>query len=226
MRFLGAILGLLSGVVAGVVLVAWNPLTWSRNLSPLDSDAAPRRAYSDDNFRGIDGSIDDLLGLGQKKEPKDSRSGRGPLPGTTLSGVRIGIVRLPSGAGSPAALAVKVSTIDAGNSLWLGQLGTDDYWNVFWPGEGSVFAAGYGNSWSIIRNRLLAFVGIPPADRGSANDQALSAPPPAGMWTGVIGASGRYTGYVGEIREWQAGVAGDQQRSVAIKVVPPPVVSP
>lgn len=226
MRVLSVFLGLLLGLVAGVVLVAWNPLAWSRGLAALPADVAPRHAYSGDNFRGMAGDLADLLGTGLKRGRQESGAGGGPLRGATLAGVRIGIVRLPSGGGGPAALAVKVSVIDASNALWRAQLGTDDYWNIFWPGEGSVFAAGYSNAWPIVRDRLLSLAGLD----GRLQEYALSAPPPAGAWTGVIGASGRYAGDVGEIREWQTAVANQAtglqlDRAMAIKVVPPPVVT-
>ncbi len=226
MRYLAAVLGLFLGIVAGVALLAWNPLMWP---GVLTGDTAARRTYGGESFRGMDGSVADLLGLAPEAGTAEPRAG-GPLPGATLSGVRIGMVRLPSGAGSPAALAVKVSVIDGSNALWRARLGTDDYWNIFWPGEGSVFAAGYSNAWPLVRDRLALLVGVAQgADDGSPL-RLLSAPPPAGVWTGVIGASGRYAGYVGGIREWR-GVSSDQvagqvaEQAIEIKVVPPPVVT-
>lgn len=224
MRLLGALLGLLCGVIAGTALVVMNPLTWARDTTPRAIDV-PRRAYSWDNYRGMNGNVADLLGWGRKAgngPGDDPGDGQRSLHSQALDNVRIGIIRLPSGNGSPAALAVKVSTIDSNNALWRAQLGTDDYWNIYWPGEGSVFAAGYSNFWPIARDRLWSLAGLPAADDGSVRDYALSAFRPDGAWTGVVGASGRYAGYTGEIREWWA---GELDRTLGITVVPPPVVA-
>ncbi|MEZ5565759.1 MAG: hypothetical protein R3F24_09680 [Gammaproteobacteria bacterium] len=233
MRLFSALLGLILGVLAGTALLLANPLTWFSGLAPLPDDIASPRAYSWEDFRGMDGGVADLLGLdlaagsGPNKEHDNAqRAFRKPA----LAGVRTGIVVLPAGDGSPAALAVKVSTIDSANNLWRAQLGTDDYWNIFWPGEGSVFAAGYSNLWPLARDRFLPFGQQPEPGTDGAGPFALSAPEPTGGWTGVIGAAGRYAGYTGEIREWLSApdtspASGRLNRALALKVIPPPVVA-
>jgi hypothetical protein len=144
-----------------------------------------------------------------------------------LAQVRIGIVVLPAGEGTPAALAVKVSAIDDANSLWRAQLGTDDYWSIFWPGEGSVFADAYSNYWAVARDEF--FAAILGGDRDFiAPSYAVTAPPPIGAPAGVTGASGRYAGFTGEIREvlFPAPANPDgpgPDWAIAVKANPPPV---
>jgi hypothetical protein len=200
---------------AGISLLLVNPLAWLRGLPPLPADMAAPRAYRWDDYRGIEAGVADLVGIG-------SRDRAVALMDPALSHLRIGIVVLPAGAGAPAALAVKVSAIAEENSPWRAQLGTHDYWSILWPGEGSVFAAGYSNFWSVARDAFFAAV------RGGgrelmATEYPISAPAPLDAATGVTGASGRYAGFTGEIRE--ALYPGDNgpDWTLAIKATPPPV---
>ena len=100
-----------------------------------------------------------------------TRSDEHALAAPALANLRIGIIVLPAGDGRPAALAVKVSTLTEQNSLWRAQLGTLDYWNIFWPGEGSVFASGYSNYWPLMQDGFLAMF----PGGGEASEPGLSA---------------------------------------------------
>lgn len=219
-RILVVVAGLLLGVLVGVGLVLENPLAWFRGLPPLPADIAPARAYRVDDFRGIEGGVGDLLGVARRK-------GEVALMDPALPHVRIGIVVLPAGKGMPAALAVKVSAIADENSLWRAELGTNDYWSIFWPGEGSVFANAYSNYWAVARDAF--FAGIAGGNRElMAPSYAVTAPPPLGDPVGVTGASGRYAGFTGEIREVlylapASSAHPDADWAIAIKANPPPV---
>ncbi len=215
MRILVAVLGLALGIIAGISLLLVNPLSWLGGPTALPEDLAPPKAYRLDDFRGMEVGALDLLGLGGRKRAV-------ALMDPALALVRVGIVVLPAGQGMPAALAVKVSTIAEANSLWRAQLGTNDVWNIMWPGDGSVFAAGYSNFWTLARDSFFA------ALRGGGRDllaesYVLSAAPPQDSATGVTGAAGRYAGFTGEIRE--AIYPGDKgpDWTLAIKANPPPV---
>lgn len=219
-RALIALLGLALGILAGTALMLANPLAWLSGLPPLPADLAPAKAYRWDNYRGIEGGVADLLGMARPNREF-------ALMDPALLHVRMGIVVLPAGEGMPAALAVKVSAIDDENSLWRAQLGTDDYWSIFWPGEGSVFANAYSNYWAVARDAF--FAGIAGGDRElTAPSYAVTAPPPLRETAGVTGASGRYAGFTGEIRELLYPAPPDSERTdpdwaIAIKANPPPV---
>ena len=215
MRMLIAILGLVLGVLVGFGLVLVNPVAYLRGLPPLPSDLAPAKAYRWDDYRGIEAGVADLLGIGRGASAV-------VLKDPALAHVRIGIVVLPAGEGMSAALAVKVSAIADDNSLWRARLGTLDYWNIFWPGEGSIFATGYNNLWLMTRDSFWATL------RGGgpemlAAEYPVSAPPPPGHATGVSGAAGRYAGFTGEIREVLYPAEHGPDWTIAIKVNPPPV---
>jgi hypothetical protein len=219
-RALVVVLGLILGILAGAGLLLVNPLALLSGLPPLPADLAPAKTYRWDNYRGIEGGVADLLGVSRPERAV-------ALMDPALAHLRIGIVVLPAGEGTPAALAVKVSAINDANSLWRAQLGTDDYWSIFWPGEGSVFAGAYSNYWAVARDAF--FAAILGGDRElMATSYAVTAPPPLGSSAGVTGASGRYSGFTGEIRETlypaPAGSARtDPDWAIAVKANPPPV---
>ena len=216
LRVLVGLSGLVLGVVAGVGLLLANPLAWLGGLPPLSSELAPPKAYRWDDYRGVRLGTADLLGVG-RRDPDVA------LASPALSLVRIGMVVLPAGDGVPAALAVKISVIAEENSLWRARLGSHDYWNIFWPGEGSAFAAGYSDYWGIVRDRFFSALGGP---EPAADGYAISAPSPLGISQGVTGATGRYAGFTGEIRErLLPSASGDfTEWALALKANPPPVV--
>jgi hypothetical protein len=208
------VLGLVLGILVGACLVLANPLAWFNRLPPLPAGVAPAKAYRWDDYRGIEAGVADLLGVGWRDREV-------ALMDPALPHVRIGVVVLPAGEGTPAALAVKVSAIAEENSLWRAQLGTHDYWNIFWPGEGSVFASGYSNFWEVTRDAFFA------AARGGdvdlmATEYPVSAPSPLSDSTGVTGAAGRYAGFTGEIREL---LYPGPDWEIALKANPPPVTT-
>lgn len=222
MRAVIVVLGLALGILTGAALVLLNPLAWLRGLPPLPSDLAPAKTYRWDDYRGIEGGVADLLGVATRNRDV-------ALMDPALPHVRIGIVVLPAGEGTPAALAVKVSAISDSNSIWRAQLGTDDYWSIVWPGEGSIFANAYSNYWAVARDAF--FAAVIGGDREfMAPSYAVTAPPPLGDPAGVTGASGRYAGFTGEIREQLFPAPPDSQRTdpdwaIAIKANPPPVAT-
>lgn len=222
MRALVAALGLVLGLLVGACMVLVNPLAWIGGLPPLSAELAPFKAYRGEAYRGIDLSAASLLRAG-RQDPEIA------LMDPALRHVRIGIIVLPAGDGAPAALAVKVSAAAESNALWRAQLGTNDYWNIYWPGEGSIFAAGYSNYWAVMRAGFFAALGIG-GQGSSTTGYPVSAPPPPGSAAGVTGAAGRYAGFTGEIRELLYPAADEGNRSdpdwaVAVKANPPPVAT-
>ncbi len=219
-RALVGVLGLLLGILVGASVVLLNPLAWIQGMPPLSAELAPVKSYRGENYRGMDLGAAGLLGVGRQDREV-------ALMDPALRHVRIGIVVLPAGEGAPAALAVKLSAAAESNSLWRAQLGTNDYWNIFWPGEGSIFAATYSNYWAVTRDGF--FGALRGGSEGSsAGGYPVSAPPPAGSAAGVTGAAGRYAGFTGEIRELLYPAAPDANPrspdwTIAIKANPPPV---
>lgn len=192
MRLLTGILGLLLGLVAGVLLVAANPLERVGRLPPLPADTTVlTKRYTLADVAGIPVGLGPLLGRGRSGEILSDPPNRG---------VRIGLAVLPAGDGRPAALAVKASLVSPQNSLWRARLGLLDYWVIAWPGEGAVFATGYSNYWGLSRDVVWSVLGG--GGRAAlAPAYAVSALPPATDDMGVFGASGRYRNTTGELRE-------------------------
>lgn len=216
MRWLIAVSGLVLGILAGVTVLLFNPLTARGPLAPVQANLVPEKSYRMDDYRGMSPDLNSLFRGG-------AQSDEHALAAPALANLRIGIVVLPAGNGRPAALAVKVSTLAEQNSLWRAQLGTLDYWNIFWPGEGSVYASGYSNYWPLLQDRFLAMFR---GDDAGAEAYALSAPPPAGQLTGVSGAAGRYAGFIGDIRETLLPAASAEPGwQLSLKASPPPLGS-
>ncbi len=209
-------LGLLAGILAGIVVVLISPMTRPSGLPPLAPDRAPPRAYSWDDYRGIRLDARDLSGYGSRTTGRE-------FADPALTHVRLGIITLPGVDGGPEAIAVKVSALYAGDSLWKARLGTIDYWNIFWPGEGAVFATGYSNYWSLLRDKIWATV------RGGghrllAAEYPVSVEPPAWKITGVTGSAGRYAGFGGDYRESLFPAAtGEPEWTLSLKLNPPPL---
>lgn len=218
MRWLIGFLGLALGLLAGTAMVLFNPLTARGQLGSTQANLVPDKSYRMDDYRGMSPDLRSLI-------RGADRAGEVALAAPALEKLRIGIIILPAGDGRPAALAVKVSTLSEQNSLWRAQLGTLDYWNIFWPGEGSVFASGYSNYWPLVQDRFLApFSG---SNGNAGASYSLSTPPPAGQLSGVNGATGRYAGFIGEIREGLlTATSGDPGWQLSLKANPPPVSTP
>jgi hypothetical protein len=92
-----------------------------------------------------------------------------------------------------------------------------------------VFANARSNYWAVARDAFFAqLVG---GDRElMAPSYAVTAPAPPGNPAGVTGASGRYAGFTGEIREqlYLAPPGSDRPEpdwAIAIKANPPPVAT-
>lgn len=115
-------------------------------------------------------------------------------------GIRIGIAVLPAADGKPPGLAVKASLLSPQNSIWRARLGLLDYWSIAWPGEGSLFATGYTNFWSLHRDLVVA-VATGQGRAGLAAEYPVSALPPAVDDEGIHGSSGRHARARGSIRE-------------------------
>jgi hypothetical protein len=216
MRWLIAVSGLVLGILAGAALLLFNPLTVRGPLAAVQANLVPEKSYRMDDYRGMSPDLNSLFRGGARLDEH-------ALAAPALANLRIGIIVLPAGDGRPAALAVKVSTLAEQNSLWRAQLGTLDYWNIFWPGEGSVYASGYSNYWPLLQDRFLAIFG---GGNEDAEAYALSTLPPAGQLTGVSGAAGRYAGFIGEIREsLLPAVSAEPGWQLSLKASPPPLGS-
>jgi hypothetical protein len=199
MKIVLPVLSFVAGLVAGVLLVFANPLVQVGELDELALSTVAKR-YTALDTRGFDIGLTTFL---------STSSGPRALEDPANRHVRIGMMVLPAGDGFPAALAVKVSVLSPQNSLWRARLGTLDTWNIWWPGEGSVMASGYTNYWAVLRDLVWSTV-RGRSDRGLAEAYNLSALPPRGYWTGVLGTGGNFTGQPGDFRERLLPRPGDQ----------------
>lgn len=199
MRILLSVVAFVAGLVAGVLLVFANPLVRVGEQEALALSTVAKR-YTAPDTRGFDIGLTSFLGTGAGPRALEDPANRH---------VRVSIVVLPAGDGFPAALAVKASVLSPQNSLWRARLGTLDAWNIWWPGEGSVMVSGYTNYWAVLRDLIWSTV-RGRSDRGLAEAYDLSALPPAGHWTGVMGTGGRFAGQPGDLRERLLPRPGDQ----------------
>lgn len=185
--------GLALGIVAGLGLVLANPLVRVGAL-PSPAGAAPGLAsrYTMGEAAGLGLGIAQFLGLAWGDDPL--------LANVGTRGIRIGIAVLPAADGNPPGLAVKASVLSPQNSLWRARLGLLDYWNIAWPGQGSLFATGYTNFWSLHRDLVFA-VATGQGRAGLDAEYPVSALPPATDDRGIHGSSGRFAGARGSIHE-------------------------
>lgn len=190
MKILVAVLGLVLGIAAGFGIALANPMALFGGLGPMNAPRPLTRTYHLDEARGAPVGVAALLGL--------ARPGAAGFRDPANRNVRMGVVVLPAGDGMPAALAVRTSVVAEDNSLWQARLGVTDYFNIGWPGTGSVFAIGYGNYWKFARDQVWS---VARGGKGLAASYPVSALPPPGQARGVIGASGRYAGAGGDLRQ-------------------------
>jgi hypothetical protein len=203
-RHIASLVSLLLGIGAGVLLLIMNPLFLVGRLPASDGSSLLSYRYSSAVDPGPGPLVARLLG-------RDNNAA-GADPALRYSDAAI--VLLPATAGSPAALAVRVSALSTQNSLLRARLGTLDYWNIQWPAEGGLFAAGYSNYWKLAGDTFVA------GDDGPAGRYDLAALPPATAGGGITGASGRYAGASGQLRE--SIIVGDRppERSVELEIHP------
>jgi hypothetical protein len=183
MKKLIAVVGLLLGLVSGLLLLVFNPL---RNDQPVYITAAGDTLLYDFAAIDVQGKEIDapaLLGLG----PLLPRSAGFAEEG--IENASAAVMALRSESGRPAALATRLAYFRESDSLLMGPLGTEVYWNVFWPNEGSVFLIGYESYWPLIQEQILSLV--PNALRfGMEPVSALSVIPKDAETAGVYGSSG------------------------------------
>ncbi|MGI9309561.1 MAG: hypothetical protein ACR2P6_09875 [Gammaproteobacteria bacterium] len=194
MRKLAVIGGLLLGLVSGLAIVVFTPM---RSETPIPLETAGDTIYY--NFVAIDvqgKKIDApvLFGLDRFFTRSDGFTEEG------IEHASAAVMALRDESGRPAAIATRMSYVRTTDSLLTESLGTEVYWNIFWPNEGSVFLIGYESYWSLIKELLLSR--LPEfAKFGFSSASALSVVPEGADSPGVFGSTGSNKNLSGQFIE-------------------------
>ncbi len=193
MRTVLGIISFFTGAMTGVVFVLVNPIGLSDGIKPFGSESLLVTRFDSTGYRGMDISPLSLMGIGNP----GSRHG---LQDSANRYARVSTVVLESDDGEPAAFAVKLSALGKQNNLLSGRLDMTTNWNLFWPGQGSIFLAGTENYWTLVSDGTVSGLKgegfqIKPETYG------LSARHHSGTVPRVIGASGLYKDTEGRFRE-------------------------
>jgi len=191
MRLVILLVGLLGGVCAGLLAVAYNPLAGAdiRTLPNADSYSfvssevagMPRDAYGAMNL-GLFASY-----------PADFAE-------PTIKNSYASIATLRDSAGVPAALAVKLSGVVPEGNLLTGDVTSQSYWMVFWPNQGSVFMNGLENHWPMLSASVRSAVSGGSLSSGSISYD-VSPRPETKAEQRVIGLTGIYSSVRGTFAE-------------------------
>lgn len=216
MKALVVLAGLLIGVLGGTATVLLNPITWSQGRPAALAGAVRSFGWEGDVYRGFDMTPSGLLGL-DRFDPGESA-----LKDPAIRYARAEIVTMSAVDGGAPLLAVRLSAIARSNSLLRGRLGIVSNWNILWPGEDSLLAAGSENFWVPLRDAVWSAV------RGHGlHPTALSYPLPSlpGMAPPrLIGGRGAFATVRGGFREEflpdpaaGADLAGSRQLHIAVQ---------
>jgi len=190
MRKLIGIIGFLCGIGAGLFMLLNNPLGPPAYSVAETSDTYQWRALE---FFGISFTPAELLGI-------SSGSTNRSLGAKEVKLASASIILLLDESGQPAALATRLTAINKSPDMFTEQVGVDTYTNIFWANAGSLLMHGYENRWPLVRTNMVAALGASDEviDNGSF---AVSAVPPDGEPTGIVGGSGLFSGIGGRYSE-------------------------
>lgn len=201
MRILVAVIGLVAGMLAGVLLLLMNPLMMLDRPSELDEDDILMKSFGAPIHRGMNVALWSMLGLAD--DDPDA-----VLASAAIRYARIDVAVLDSDEAGSGALAVKLSAYSEQNELLRGRLGMSSCWNIIWPGRGSVFLVGQENYWPMLSEAALS------ALQGDdsvldADQYLLTTRWSLSDYQGAIGASGIYEESAGQFREFALPVDGN-----------------
>jgi len=193
MRSVLGIISFFAGAMAGVILVLVKPAGSSDGIKPFGSESLLVTRFDSSGYRGMDILPLSLLGIG-------TSGSRHALKDSANRYARVSTVVLESDDGEPVALAVKLSALGKQNNLLNGRLDMNTNWNLFWPGQGSIFLAGTDNYWALVSDGTVSGLKgegfqLKPETYG------LSVRHQSGTVPRVIGASGQYKDTEGRFRE-------------------------
>ena len=191
MKLLTIVAGLLTGLVAGALLVLVNPFAAGSDARALSGDGVLAADFLVPEYRGMSIAPGEFLGGG----PNGSRAA---LADPALEYSRASVVLIDAGESLPPALAVRLTTLGRGNALLRGRLETSSTWNLMWPAEGSVFLVGRENYWPLFSADALAL--LPGVARRSETQAIRLSSGRAGEQV-LLGAGGRFSELVGRFEE-------------------------
>jgi len=195
-RFLLGTTGLIAGMVTALALVLFNPLVTSETGQTFNFDPNLVKDYDATDFKGVDLSLESFLGYQKYLGRNDAFAEPG------IENTRISMMILEADGTSHAALAIKLSYLDADNSILHGQLNVNTHWNIIWPGQGSYILTARENYWQLLRDQLVSFY-RPPRDHYVVTTSADGF---------LIGGAGRFSNVAGAYEEIVAfDKAGQQQ---------------
>jgi len=149
-RFLIALTGFVVGMAAAAAAILFNPLLRTADERPSEFAANLVKEYDASGFAGID--------LGPRAFLWDGKhTGRTLKPsGPGIRNTQVAIMVLDRDDATGAALAVRLSSLDANNSILQGRLNLNSHWNIVWPGQGGYILSSQENHWSLIRDELVS----------------------------------------------------------------------
>lgn len=200
MRILVALIGLVGGLLAGLLLLLMNPLVALDRPTELDEDGILMTSFSAPIHRGMDEALWSMLGLADD-DPDTA------LASPAIRNSRIDVAVLDSDDVGSAGLAVKLSAYSEQSDLLRGRLGMSSCWNIIWPGRGSIFLVGQENRWPMLSEAVLSALQGDDS-RVDADQYLLTTQWSTSDYQGVIGASGTYEDSSGQFREFALPVDG------------------
>lgn len=194
MRILVAFLGLFVGILAGLMVVIWNPSARIEPRFSLQTDEPTRLTILDSIARGSGAEPRSLLGLGGELG--------GGFSDPALRYARVNVAVLKPEQSGANALAVKLSAVSTKNTLFRGRLFANSVWLIDWPGHGSLFLVGSDDYWPMLTDAAWSALfggGFTPTSDVFPLTERLQI----GRFQGVVGATGALAGFAGRYQEWQ-----------------------
>lgn len=188
---LGFLTGILLGAACGLGLIYFNPLIGNAP-APDVAGTEPLR-YSLNGPHLLASTHNDLL-------PLPVAPSNAPL--LWESGIRgswLEVLVLEDGTGVPGGIATRLSVPSARSNAVSAGLITDDHWLITVPGRGLLYAHGRSNVWPALKDTV---VGVDLLGRKWAGSKRYDlAARPARNGAEVLGLSGEFAGYHGNLNE-------------------------
>ena len=193
MKYLFATLGgVLLGMAAALLALYFNPLN------------APQAAttFNDGWTLEYDFPGDSAIALthgGQLDLPSIPRE-IAALWETGINSMILNVLVLEDPAGTPQALATRVSVPSTDTDLLLRGVIVADHWLVTVPGQGTLYVEGHNNVWPLLKDTFIPVTYLQREWRGPASYAVTAGPGPRGT-AEVVGVSGTFEGMRGVAHE-------------------------
>jgi len=193
--------GLLLGAVAGLALIAFNPL--AQDVRTVATSGPGYHSYTTSDVYGMHRSADGMLNFAWLLR------GPGDYDEAAIRNTLASIMVLRDERGEPVAFATRLSATEQKGSLLKATVGLRSSWNVFFPNQGSVYMTGFENHSDIVTDGLWsAMSGGGFHARGERYELTPDEP---GFESRIVGVSGAYADSKGSYQEAVLSPGGDVQ---------------